>query len=78
MSHNTITVFVHNVRSLSKHIDDAVSNDRIVNNDITTFTETQFNPSDSTCKFIKTMNSFNVNFNNNENKFLTSVYGCFR
>ena len=34
ISDNTITVFLHNVRSLSKHIDDVVSDDRIINNDI--------------------------------------------
>ena len=45
---DTITVFVHNVRSLSKHIDNIVSDDRIVNNDIKDFTETQIKPSDST------------------------------
>ena len=41
-------MFVHNVRSLSKHIDNIVSDDRIVNNDIKDFTETQIKPSDST------------------------------
>ena len=34
ISYNTIAVFLHNVRSLSKHIDDVVSDDRIINNDI--------------------------------------------
>ena len=29
-----ITVFAHNGRSLSKHIDDIVRDDRIINNDI--------------------------------------------
>ena len=27
---NTVTVFVHNVQSLSKHIDDTVSDDRMM------------------------------------------------
>ena len=31
-------VFVHNVRSLSQRIDDIVSDDRIINNDIAGFT----------------------------------------
>ena len=43
-SDNSITVFVHNVRSLSKHINDIVCDDRIINNDIIVFTETQINP----------------------------------
>ena len=43
-------VFVYNARSLSKHIDDIVSDDRIINNDIIGFTETKINPSGSICK----------------------------
>ena len=31
ISDNTIVVFVHNLQSLSKHIDDIVSDDRIIN-----------------------------------------------
>ena len=31
ISDNTIAVFVHNLQSLSKHIDDIVSDDRIIN-----------------------------------------------
>ena len=75
-SDNSITVFVHNVRSLSKHINDIVCDDRIINNDITGFTETQINPSGSTCKIMETLNFFNVNFNNDENKFLSLAYVC--
>ena len=44
MSRNSIPVFVHNVRSLSNHIDDKVSDNRITSNDILLFTETQINP----------------------------------
>ena len=44
ISDNTITVFVHDARSLSKHINDIVCDDRIINNDIIVFTETQINP----------------------------------
>ena len=48
-SDNTIiTVLVHNVQSLSKHIDDIVVDDRIINNEIIGFTETQIKSSDST------------------------------
>ena len=57
MSDDTITVFVHNVRSLSKHTDD-------VDNVIIGFRDTQINPSDSTCKMMETLNFFNINFNN--------------
>ena len=44
MSDNSITVFVHNVRSLSNHVDDKVSDNRIASNNILLFTETQINP----------------------------------
>ena len=71
ISDDTITVLVHNVRSLSKHVDDIVSDKRLINHEIIGFTETQINPSNSTCKIIKTLNFFNINFNNNENKFLS-------
>ena len=42
-----------------------------MNNDIISFTETQINLSDSTCKIIERLNFFNINFNKNENKFLS-------
>ena len=62
------------MRSLSKHVDDIVNDNRVMNNDIIEFTETQINPSDSTCKIIETLNLFNISFNKNENKFLRLVY----
>ena len=68
-----ITVFVH-VTSLSKHIDDIESNDRIINNYIMGFTETKINPADSPGKIIKRLNLFSISFNNNENKFLSLAY----
>ena len=40
ISEETITVFVQNVRSLSKPVDDIVRDHRAVNNDIIGFTET--------------------------------------
>ena len=49
ISDDTITVFVLNVGSLSKHTD-IVSYDRIIQNDIIGLTETQISPSDSTYK----------------------------
>ena len=63
------------MRSLPRHADDISSDNRIINNDIG-FTETQIKPSDSTSKIIETLNVFNINFNNNENKFLSLAYGC--
>ena len=73
---DTITVVVHNVRSHSKQVDDVVSDDKIINNGIIGFTETQIKPSDSTWKIIETLNFSNINFNNDENKVLSLVYGC--
>ena len=71
ISDDTIIVFVHNVQSFSKHIDDIVSDARIINNDIIGFTETEINQSDSTCKIMETLNFFNIDFNNDKNKFLS-------
>ena len=67
ISEVTIIAFAHNVRLLSKHIDDIVNDDKIINNDIIGFTETKINPSDFTCKIMETLNFFNVSFNNYEN-----------
>ena len=64
------------MRSLSKHVDDIVTDNRVMNNDIIGFTETQINPSDSTCKIIEILNLFNISFNKNENKFLRLIYEC--
>ena len=76
ISGNTVTVLVHNARSLPRHINDIVGNNRIINNDIIEFTEIQIKPSDSTSKIMGTLNFFNFNFNNNENKILSLAYGC--
>ena len=43
------------MRSLSKHVDETVSDERIMNNGIIGFTETKINLSDSTCKTIETL-----------------------
>ena len=67
ISEGMILVFAHNVRSLSKHIDDIINDDKIINNYIIGFTETRINPSDFTCKIMETLNFFNLNFNNDEN-----------
>ena len=76
ISCDTVTVLAHNVWSLPRNVDDILSGNRIINNNIIGFTETQIKPSDSTSKIIETLNVFNINFNNNENKFLSLAYGC--
>ena len=57
ISDDTLTILFHNVRSLSKHLDDIVSDDRIINNNIKGFAETQINLLDSTCKTTETFTS---------------------
>ena len=64
-SDDRVTVPFHTLRSLSKHVDDIVSDARTIDNDITGFTETQINPYDSAYKIIETLNFFNINFENN-------------
>ena len=76
VSGDTVTVLVHNVKSLPRHVDDILSDNRIMNNDTIGFMETQIKPSDSTCKIIETWNLFNISYNNNENKILSLAYGC--
>ena len=76
ISCDTVTVLVHNVRSFPRHVDDILSDNRIINNDVIGFTEPQIKPSDSTSKIIETLNDFNIKFNDNENKFSSLAYGC--
>ena len=65
------------MRSLSKHVYDIRSDDTIIDNDIIGFTQkTRINLSDCTCLIIETFHLFNINFDNNENKFLILGYGC--
>ena len=47
-----------------------------MNNDIIGLTETQISLSDSTYRIVETLNVFNSNFNNSEDKFLSLDYGC--
>ena len=75
-SNDTLTILVLNVRLLSKHVDDILRDDRIINNDIIEFTETQIILSDSTCIITETLNFFNFNFNNDEDKFLSLAHWC--
>ena len=44
VSGDIVTVLVHNVRSLPRHVDDIISDNRIINNDIREFMETQIKP----------------------------------
>ena len=75
ISVDTVTVLVHNVSSLPRYVGDIVSGNIIINNYIIGFTETQIKPSDCTSKIGETLSFFNINFNSNENKFLSSPYG---
>ena len=53
-----VTALVHSVRSLSKHVDDIVTDDRVTNNVIIEFMETQISLSDFACKVIETFKFF--------------------
>ena len=66
---DTVKVLVHTVRSLLRHVDDLISDNRIINNVIMGFTELKIKLSDSTSKVVETLNFCNVNFNNTENNF---------
>ena len=68
------------MRLLSKHVDNIVSNDRVTNNVVIGFTETQISPTDFASKIMKTLNFFNTLFNNSERKRLQmkKVCCCFR
>ena len=57
------------MKSLSRHADNIVSDNRIINNEVKRFTEAQINPLVSTYKITRTLSFFNVNSNDNENKF---------
>ena len=48
ISGDTVTILVHNVRSLQRHVDDIVNDNRIINNVVIGFTETQIKPLDYT------------------------------
>ena len=64
ISDDTITILVHNVRFLSKHVNEIVSDSRIMNNDILGL----ISLSDSTRRIVETLN-----FNESEDKFLSLV-----
>ena len=58
ISGNTFTVLGHNVRSLPRYVDDIVSDNRTINNNIIRFTEKKINPSYSTSKTTEMLNFF--------------------
>ena len=66
--------FIHDLRSIPRHVDDIVSEKTIINSNIIGFTETQIKPSDSTSKIKETLNLFNISFNSNKAKYLN--LGC--
>ena len=47
-----------------------------MNNDIIGLIWTQINLPDSTRRIVETLNFFNINFNNSEDKFLSLAYRC--
>ena len=75
ISEDTTTLLLVNVRSLLKHALNIVSDNRLINNDILCFTETQIQPHYSTSTIQSLFKNFVVYFNNNSNKFLSLVYG---
>ena len=57
------------VESFAKHVNDIVHDYRCLKNGVIGFTETQMKPLDSTSITDDTLKDFNMNFNNNDNKF---------
>ena len=58
ISDDAVAVLVHNVISLPRLVDDILSDNRVINNDMIGFTETQIKKSDSTSKIIEAFNFF--------------------
>ena len=73
---DALTVLVLNVKSLSKHTDDIVSDKRMIYYDTIWFKERETSPSASSSKVIEKWNFFNTGFNNNENKFPSACCSC--
>ena len=72
---NTVLICFQNMRSISKHGNVTVSDDKLKNNDIMGFTEAQMNPPDSTCKITGRLNFLNIGFNSNRTKYLGLTCG---
>ena len=75
ISEDPTTLLLVNVRSLLKHALDIVSDNRLINNDVLCFTETQIQPHYSTSTIQSLFRNFVIYFNNNSNKFLSLAYG---
>ena len=74
-----MTIFSLNVQSLAKYVNDFLDNCLTVDvwkNDVIGFTETQMKLSDSASRIDDLLKAFNMNFNNNDDKFLNLPYGC--
>ena len=57
--------------SLNKHVSDIASDDRLLNNDILCFTETQLSPTSNISDIVDCLEEFLVDFNNNEDKYMS-------
>ena len=75
ISEDTTTLLLVKVRSMLNHALDIVSDDRLINNDILSFTETQIQPHYSNSTIQSLFKNFVIYFNNNSNTFLTLAYG---
>ena len=64
ISSDTLLVLLLNIRSLQLHLDDVIADSEIMESDVISFTETQFLPGQKVH-----INSFDVCFNNNGDKF---------
>lgn len=58
------------MRSLSRLVDNIISDNIVINNNIIRLRGTEIKSSDSTCKIIEVLNSFKINFNKSGNIFL--------
>ena len=75
ISEDTTTLLLVNVQSLLKYVFDIVSDNRLINNDILCFTETQIQLHHSTSTIQSFFKKCVIYFNNNSNKFLSLAYG---
>ena len=76
ISEDTTTLVLVNIRSLLKHALDIAIDNRLINNDILCFTETQIQPHYFASTIESLFKNFVIYFNNNSNKFLSLAYGC--
>ena len=64
-----------NVQLLTKHLNDTGHDYRRLKNDVIWFTENQMKPSDSSSITGDKLPDFNINFDNNDDRFLSSGNG---